>query len=146
MSTSVAPPSPTLAATARTPKGGSKRDPRLDDGNVVLLRGTLRASPNIREWSSGSVTEATLITHSVVNGVITREVVPIVWDRAVATVVALGRVVVRGRVRQRFFRSAGATVSRTEVVVTELIPVSRRKTVQTTVTRATAELERLVGD
>lgn len=49
------------------------------------------------------------------------------------------RVVVRGRVRMRFFRAGGATVARTEVVVDEIVPSSRRR-VRTRVLREASAL------
>ncbi len=136
----------TLPSATPTPHVSPRdRDPRHDEGNVVVLRGTITTLPNLRELSSGSVVEATLVTHTLVGGLVVREPVPLVWDPEVSSVALLDRVIVRGRVRQRFFRSGGVTASRTEVVVTEIVPVTRRKTVRISVSRAAAELDRLAG-
>jgi hypothetical protein len=62
----------------------------------------------------------------------------VVWDDAPARALDLdvdAEVVVAGRVRRRWFRSAGATQSRTEVVAVEVLPA-----------RSTKRVAKLVGD
>jgi single-strand DNA-binding protein len=53
-------------------------------------------------------------------------------------------IVVVGRVRRRFFRSGGATQSRTEVVVDALVPARQAKRAATLVSDRCAALEDVV--
>jgi hypothetical protein len=117
-----------------------------DDVNVVVLRGTVAGEPTRRELPNGSVFETTLHTRVVIADGIGREPVPIVWDVELGVAHVGDNLVVRGRVRQRFFRSGGATMSRTEVVASEIVPVRRRKAVQAAVARAELVLSRLVAE
>ena len=94
--------------------------------NVVVVRGTVADEPQERAVPSGSVFEATVVTRSIVDGVTVREPVPVVWSDARLTCSAGAEVIVRGRVRQRFFRSGSATVSRTEVIAEQIVLASRR--------------------
>ena len=99
----------------------------MDTNNLVLLRGTITNEPVERTLASGdTVTHVELSTE--VDG---RSVtVPVaVLDRAV-TVGAGDTVVAVGYVRRRFFRAGGVTQSRTEVVTSDVIKASRRRTVQ----------------
>lgn len=121
-------------------------EPRSSDANIVVLRGTVAAEPVLRELPTGSVFEATIHTHVVLVQSAVREPVPVVWDVAVATAHAGDTVVVRGRVRQRFFRSGGLTVARTEVVASEIVSVRRRKAVFSTLARIETELARLAAE
>lgn len=95
----------------------------LDDSNVVLLLGELSAEPRERTLPSGDVlVEFDVTTRGVVGTCST----PVSWfapDRtapnaasAVRALAAGSPVAVAGHVRRRFFRSGGATMSRTEVV------------------------------
>jgi hypothetical protein len=104
------------------------------------------SEPTRRDLPNGSVFETTLHTHVVVADAIGREPVPVVWDVELGVAHAGESLVVRGRVRQRFFRSGGATMSRTEVVASEIVPVRRRKAVQAVVGRAELVLARLVAE
>ena len=104
--------------------------------NVVVVRGTIAGEPQERAVASGSVFEATVVTRSVVDGVTVREPVPVVWSDARLSCSAGAEVVVRGRVRQRFFRTGPTTVSRTEVVAEEIVLASRRPAIAKLVDRA----------
>ena len=66
--------------------------------------------------------------------------VPVAWfDPAKEVTFAAGdALVVTGTVRRRFFRSAGVTQSRTEVVATEVVPAGRLRQVTSAVARAMA--------
>jgi len=57
--------------------------------------------------------------------------VPVVWldGPGSAELEAGTEVVVVGSVRRRFFRTGGATASRTEVVATQVVPARQRKRV-----------------
>jgi single-strand DNA-binding protein len=66
------------------------------------------------------------------------ESVPVAWfdpPRAVARLAAGDDVVVVGRVRRRFYRAGGATVSRTEVVADRVVPARSAAKVATALAR-----------
>lgn len=69
---------------------------------------------------------------------------PVVWFAPPAGATDLEpdtEVVVVGRVRRRFFRAAGSTQSRTEVVADKVIPARRAKAAERLVLDALAEAE-----
>ena len=109
--------------------------------NVVVLRGTLSRPAERRELPSG--------THIVAYEVTTRtgegraHTVPVAWpDAPAGAVLDQGtEVVVTGRVQRRYFRAAGATQSRTEVVAEVVVPVSARRKARTAVERALTRVE-----
>lgn len=86
--------------------------------NVVVLRGRLSSEPVRRELASGSVVLSMEVSTTTVEGTLT---VPAAWfDPPAATALAVGdEVLLRGVVKRRFFRAAGGTQSRTEVMVAE---------------------------
>jgi single-strand DNA-binding protein len=104
--------------------------------NVCILQGRLTRPPEQRVVGDGR----SLVTYEVAvdrseGGA---ESVPVVWEGAPAVAVDLdveAEVVVVGRVRRRWFRSGGATQSRTEVVAEGVVP-----------RRATKRVAKLVGD
>jgi single-strand DNA-binding protein len=104
--------------------------------NVCILQGRLTRPPEQRVVGGGR----SLVTYEVAvdrseGGA---ESVPVVWEGAPAVAVDLdveAEVVVVGRVRRRWFRSGGATQSRTEVVAEGVVP-----------RRATKRVAKLVGD
>ena len=130
----LAPPIPSVRPSM--PRAGS---------NVVVVRGTVADEPQQRAVASGSVFEATVITRSVVDGVTVREPVPVVWSDPRLSCAAGAEVMVRGRVRQRFFRSGPATVSRTEVIAEEIVLASRRPATAKLVDRAVHGIYELGG-
>ena len=103
--------------------------------NVCIIQGRLTRPPEQRVVGSGR----SLVTYEVAvdrpeGGT---ESVPVVWEGAPAVAVDLdveAEVVVVGRVRRRWFRSGGATQSRTEVVAEGVVP-----------RRATKRVANLVG-
>lgn len=93
--------------------------------NLVVLRGALSSSPRRRRLASGASLDAYEVTTAAVtpldrNGPRARGrlSVPVVWfdARRPPRLAAGDEVVVVGRVRRRFYRAGGSTVSRTEVV------------------------------
>ena len=104
--------------------------------NVCILQGRLTRPPEQRVVGDGR----SLVTYELA---VDRpsggpESVPVVWEEAPAVAVELdvdAEVVVVGRVRRRWFRSGGATQSRTEVVATGVVP-----------RRATKRVAKLVSD
>lgn len=113
--------------------------------NVVVVRGTIADKPQERAVASGSVFEATVVTRSVVDGVTVREPVPVVWSDARLSCSAGAEVIVRGRVRQRFFRTGPTTVSRTEVIAEEIVLASRRPATAKLVDRAAHGIHEVGG-
>ncbi|MCU1453584.1 MAG: hypothetical protein JWN46_1730 [Acidimicrobiales bacterium] len=107
--------------------------------NVVMLQGTLLRAPEMRVLKSGHQFVAYELRIERSDGPV--DTVPVVWVDAPARALTLeagASVVVTGRVRRRFFRAAGATASRTEVVATEVVLARQRKRVQAALERARA--------
>jgi single-strand DNA-binding protein len=104
--------------------------------NVVALHGTLARAPEERALPSGDRLVGYEVT--VRRPGARAETVPVVWPTAPPG--AMGHeagdaVIVVGRVRRRFFRTGGATGSRTEVVAEVVLSPRQAK-------RAAAALER----
>jgi single-strand DNA-binding protein len=102
--------------------------------NLVVLRGGVTNAPSLRELPSGSVVaQFDVVTAVPTDGRVATASVPVAWtDPSPADLARLGAgvdIVVVGTVRRRFFRVAGATQSRTEVVADAVIPARRRKQV-----------------
>jgi hypothetical protein len=111
--------------------------------NLVVLRGRSASEVSERETAAGTVSEWSMRTRGLVDGRGVNELVPLVWsgpsDRF--DVGGDGDVIVRGRVRQRFFRSGGLTVSRTEVVIDDAVPVRRKAGVAKLLAAAAVECQ-----
>lgn len=112
--------------------------------NIVVLSGVVATEPEARSLADGSCRWSfDLATESpTVHGGAERIVVPVVWagDALPAGVEAAVPAVVIGRVRRRFFRAGGATVSRTEVAALELVAVTRRRPIAAALGRAAGAL------
>lgn len=113
--------------------------------NVVILHGVINNEPTLRDLPSGSaVLQFDLRT--IVSGADqpTNVTVPLSWTEpttaGVAAAVEGTDVVVVGTVRRRFFRAGGQTQSRTEVVVSRLIPARRKKSVTSLMAAVAADL------
>jgi single-strand DNA-binding protein len=92
--------------------------------NVVTLRGQLSRPAEERSLPSGDRLVQLELTVAARPGA-KAESVPVVYFDAPASVAGLDaseEVVVVGRVRRRFFRTAGGTQSRTEVVADHVVP------------------------
>lgn len=111
--------------------------------NVVLLRGRLCRPAELRVLPSGDP----VVTYELrVPGPEGQraETVPVSWagaPAAAADAEADEEVVVVGRVRRRFFRSRGATASRTEVVAERVVPARQRARAARMVAGALAVVE-----
>jgi single-strand DNA-binding protein len=107
--------------------------------NIVVLRGVLSRGAERRPLPSGSSVVGYEVTTRDEAGALT---VPVVWPDAPATaeLEAGVEVVVVGSVRRRFFRTGGATASRTEVVATQVVPSRQRKRAEALVHGAVAAL------
>jgi hypothetical protein len=107
--------------------------------NVCILQGRLTRPPEQRAVGDGR----SVVTYELA---VDRpeghtETVPVVWDDAPARALDLdvdAEVVAAGRVRRRWFRSAGATQSRTEVVAVEVLSARSTKRVAKLVSDALA--------
>jgi len=108
--------------------------------NVVVLRGRLTSVSPRRTLSSGSELLSLEITTTTEAGLIS---VPVAWfDPPAGYEPGVGvELVVRGTVRRRFFRTSGATQSRTEVVAEEIVPVTRRRQVTKLLATAAEQLD-----
>ena len=96
--------------------------------NLVLLRGRLSRDPTERTLPSGD--ELTVLELTVAAGApgTRAESVPLSWFDAPGWVMHLtagAELVIRGRVRRRFFQTAQGLQSRTEVVVEQGAPSSQ---------------------
>jgi single-strand DNA-binding protein len=94
--------------------------------NVVVLRGRIASDPTVRELPSGRCVTQIELTTTCDGAAVS---VPVVLDERPVRCGAGDEVVVVGHVRRRFFRAGGVTQSRTEVVATDVVPVTRRKSV-----------------
>lgn len=84
--------------------------------NLAVLRGLIRVEPEYRQLSSGD--DVLSLDLSIRSADRAAETVPVVWHTPPTSALKLAAgddVVVVGRVHRRFFRSGGATVSRTEI-------------------------------
>lgn len=105
--------------------------------NVTMLAGRLSRAPEERSLPSGDRVVAYDVT--VANPGDRADTVPVVWHDppAAALKVGLGDdVVVVGRVRRRFFRVAGGTQSRTEVVAEAVVNARQAKRCQNLLDKA----------
>jgi single-strand DNA-binding protein len=102
--------------------------------NLVVLRGSVATTPALRDLPSGSVVaQFDVVTPVRVADRGATTAVPVAWtDPSPSDLARVGEgidVVVVGTVRRRFFRVAGATQSRTEVVADAVVPTRRRQQV-----------------
>jgi single-strand DNA-binding protein len=97
--------------------------------NVVFLQGRLSSDPVLRDLASGSRLLSLEVSTPTDDGTAT---VPVAWfdPPAIPDWGAGVDVVVRGVVKRRFYRSAGGTQSRTEVVADEVCEVAKRRQAQ----------------
>lgn len=111
--------------------------------NISVVRGFLSRSPDERILPSGD--RMVSLEVSVRRPNHPTESVPVSWPDAPKNVSMLEpgtEVLVLGRVRRRFFRAAGFTQSRTEVVAESVVPVRHPKKVRTVLDRAVQRLIR----
>lgn len=109
--------------------------------NVAVIRGSLSRDPELRDLPSGDRVVNYEVT---VRDVSPAESVPVVWFEPTNGwdgLAAGDEVVVAGRVRRRFFRTATGTGSRTEVVADRVVPARQTKRVQALLDKAWAAVE-----
>lgn len=98
--------------------------------DVVVIHSTLSGTPSARRLASGSELLSLEVTTAGPDGTAS---LPVAWFDPPASGAAFAsgdEVVVRGIVKRRFFRTAGGTQSRTEVVAAEVVGASRRRQVE----------------
>lgn len=109
--------------------------------NVAVVRGYVAGTPQQRELAAGAATELTVRVPG--DEARPSENVPVVWIDAPARVADLVdglEVLVVGRVRRRFYRSAAGTRSTTEVVADAVVPARRAAAARRLIERAAAGL------
>jgi single-strand DNA-binding protein len=107
--------------------------------NLAILVGQLSRDVELRTLPSGDEVLGLELTVRPADG--PAESVPLAWPRppVAATRWQAGQpLLVTGRVRRRFFRAAGATQSRTGVVVTSAVPAGRGAAARRAVAKALA--------
>lgn len=108
--------------------------------NVAIVCGRLSSAPRKTELGSGDLLVRYEVTVARDDG--PADSVPVSWlgpPKHEPPEVVEGDVVVAvGRVRRRWFRAGGATVSRTEVLASSVVPASRRAAARRAVRAAVA--------
>ena len=108
--------------------------------NISIVTGTVSSVPEVRTLPSGDLVTTLSIT---ADGSLKVSVPLSFTNEASAAAFAVGdRVIVRGYVQRRFFRTAGATQSRTELVVSASALVGKRRDVR----KLVAQVERDLGE
>ena len=108
--------------------------------NVVVLQGALSRPAEERELPSGDRLVALEVTTRTPDGV--AATVPVVWIGGPTCAWDQGEeVLVVGHVRRRWFKTAGATQSRTEVLATQVVLRRQAKRVAQLLGRAAASLD-----
>ena len=107
--------------------------------NIVVLTGRLSSDPQRRDLASGSVLWTLEVSTETDHGVAS---VPVAWfDPSTAPSWSAGdEVFVVGEARRRFFRGAGGTQSRTEVVAAEVLSATHRARVRKSIDRLSTRL------
>ena len=113
----------------------------MSEHNLAVVRGSLAGEATTRELPGGGIVAQFDVTTRDEAG---RQTVPVAWPdpppAGVPTDVG-GDLVVVGSVRRRFFRSGGATQSRTEVVAERVVAADRRRDVRRALDAARAALD-----
>jgi len=112
---------------------------------VTVAVGALTRDPEWRELPSGTVVLS--FDLAVRAGHRAAESVPVAWaDPPSRTRLGVDdEVVMLGRTRRRFFRSAGATASRTEIVAERVVPVRQRARCAAVLAEAAARLDEVAA-
>jgi single-strand DNA-binding protein len=111
--------------------------------NVVVVSGKVSRVPEVRRLPSGDELVGLEVTVPPAGGD-RAESVPVAWFGAPAWATGMAKgteVVVVGRVRRRFFKAAGATQSRTEVVAETVVKARQAGRVSAVLARARGRLE-----
>lgn len=112
--------------------------------NLAVVRGRLSSDPVQRTLPSGDPLTTYEVTVPRLDAAADTVPVVLVASAPPRGLGAGDEVLVVGRVRRRFFRAGGATMSRTEVVAERVIPARRAKAVTNELDRAQVLLGQLV--
>jgi single-strand DNA-binding protein len=107
--------------------------------NVAVLVGAIAREPEVRELTDGT-TVVELDVKVTIEGAPSMTV-PVSWPGAVTPFAPGTEVVVVGRVRRRFYRAGGGTVSRTDVLADSVVVASSAKKVAAALAAAAARLD-----
>lgn len=110
--------------------------------NIVVLVGRLARPAQLRQLPSGDALAEYQLT--VPRSGQRAESVPVVWERPPASATEHdtdAELLVVGRVRRRFFRAAGRTESRTEVVAEAVVPARHAKRTRAALAEVRTRLE-----
>jgi single-strand DNA-binding protein len=113
--------------------------------NVAVAVGRLARPAELRVLPSGD--RVVSIELTVPREKSRAESVPVSWFEAPASATELGvdqQVLVVGRVRRRFFKSATGTQSRTEIVAITVVPTRQAKRTRAALERAVDQLEAVI--
>ena len=113
----------------------------MSEHNLAVVRGSLVGDVTTRELASGRTVAQFDVTTRDEAGT---QTVPVAWFDPPPAGVRAGpgdELVVVGSVRRRFFRSGGATQSRTEVVAERVVVADRRRDVRRALDAARAALD-----
>lgn len=115
--------------------------------NIAAALGTISSEPMRRDLPSGSTVMALSLTVRESNQPSTS--LPVVWFDAPGRADSLARgdeVLVVGRLSRRFFRSGGATQSRTELVAERIEPTRRKAGCRRMINGVEAHLEAVIAE
>ena len=107
-----------------------------DRWNLVVLRGVIHREVEHRSLPSG--TEVASFDLDTGGAAGAHELVPVAWHEPSGDLAVGLDVVVTGRVRRRFFRTAGGTQSRTEVVADTVVAARQHRRVVGAIGKALA--------
>lgn len=125
--------------TATSPAPSDAAATALLDLNLAVLRGTLSSAPREQVLASGDRLVSLELTARSTAG--PADSVPVAWFGAPAKLPvwdAGQELLVIGKVRRRFFRTATGTASRTEVVASSVLPTNRRAAIDKAIAVALA--------
>jgi single-strand DNA-binding protein len=111
--------------------------------NTAVLAGILSSDPRELDLQSGSRLLRLEVTTRTADGE-RAETVPVAWFDPPGSAPALAegdRVVIVGRVRRRYYATAGGVQSQTEVLATVVVPATRRAAVRRALAAAVSALE-----
>lgn len=115
------------------------------DINLAVISGVMTNEPVCRDLADGArIVQFDVTTTVDRDGRVANVSVPVSWrdptDAALSALVPGDDVVVTGHIERRFFRTGGATQSRTELVAQRCLPARRNKSVRSLLAAAGATL------
>ncbi len=109
----------------------------MNESNLVVLQGHVSSEPRRRDLPSGTTLLQIEVTTPGDGALVS---VPVVWFEPTRDFAPADEVTVLGHVRRRFYRTGGATQSRTEVVAEVIVATRRRRDAQRLIGRAISAL------